>query len=429
MAGYSDRYYKSLYRQQNMPSISLGGAGFTPATFTPMVYTPREFDVAPLQRSLAQLDERKEQTDKQRSAIRLAFDQLKMNEAEDEFKQNYINDVINKIDTAAQFGDYSAALEEATSLASSSLTDPRVTGRVRAEEQYQKELQLQQARRDKGEISQATYNWWAKKNPYSYQDKYDNKGNVIGGTSYDPSFRPVNDINWASAAMAAFKLISPFKSSVSTDGGTTVTNNTGAPINRNGNIVDAGVSTSSTGHSSQTQEKVTKEQITERIEELLSSSPDGYRQAEQAYDVAIDEFKGLMEDYKAAFKKDPYSDETKNLGQKLDARKKLMYRNGSPIDYKEYYSRMITDNLYAEGLAYDWKTSSSGGTSSYGISDRTGVGSGSRTGVSDTYFPGARYNPSTGLWEGPMVKQENNADVAEQEVVTSSNNIGKRFKK
>lgn len=411
-----------------IPKISLQAAGFTPAVFNPFVYTPREFDVSPLQRSLAQLDERKEQTDKQRSAIRLAFNQLKMNEVEDEFKQNYINNVINKIDNAAQFGDYSAALEEATSLADSSLTDPRVTGRVRAEEQYQKELQLQQARRDKGEISQATYNWWAKKNPYSYQDKYDNQGNVIGGTSYDPSFRPVNDINWASEAMAAFKLISPFKSTVSTDGGTTITNNTGAPINRNGTIVDAGVSKSSTGHSSQAQEKVTKEQITERIEELLSSSPDGYRQAEQAYDVAIDEFKDLIEDYDTAFAKDPNSEETKILGQKLDARKKLMYRNGSPIDYKEYYSRMITDNLYAEGLAYDWKISSSGGTSSYGITD--GSGSGGRGGqyTSNNYFPGAKFNRVTGLWEGAYVRQKNNAETAQNEVTASSNGINKRFK-
>lgn len=424
MAGYSDRYYKNLYRQQTMPNISLGSAGLAPATFTPVVYTPREFDVTPLQRSLATLDERKEKTNQQRSAIRLALSKLQLNEAEDEWKNNYTNDIINKIDNAAQFGDYSSALETATDLASRAVSDPQIIGRLRANEQYQKEIQTQQARRDRGDISQATYKWWMKNNPYKYQDNYDDNGNIVGGSIYEPSFRPVNDINWASVAMAAFKMITPYKNSKSTDGGTTVTNNTSAAITRNGQTYKAGEGVSSTGHSSLAQEKVTKEQITARMEELLGATGDGYKQAEQAYDVAIDEFKDLIEQYKTIVAENPDSEEAKILGQKIDARKKLMYRNGSKIDYEEYYARMITDSLFAAGLAYDWRTSSSGGTSSYSISEPS---VGGRV-TSNTYFPGAAFNYDTGLWEGVNTRQKVDTETAQNEAITSSSNISNRFK-
>lgn len=428
MAGYSDRYYKNLYRQQNMPSMSLGSAGLTAATFNPIVYTSEKQDISVLQRSLATLDERKEKTDQQRSAIMSAIGKLKLNAAEDKWKYDYANRIGAQIDNAAQFGDYSAALETATKLAEEDVTSPEVMGRVRANEQYEKEVQTQQARRDRGDISQATYKWWMKNNPYKYQDQYDDNGNIVGGSIYEPSFRPVNDINWASTAMAAFKLITPFKSSVSRDGGSNVTNNTSAPITRGNTTYKPGESIGSTGHSSSSQEKVTKEQITARMEELLSSTADGYKQAEQAYDVAADEFKDLVEQYNTAIAENPDSEEAKILGQKIDARKKLMYRNGSKIDYKEYYARMITDSLYADGLAYDWRTSSSGGTSSYSISEPSaGGGRGGRV-VSDTYFPGAKYNYEGGYWEGANVRQKVDTETANNEVTASSSNISNRFK-
>ena len=430
MARDIDLYNRNVGRGSRIPNIGIGAgsSGFAPATFQATIFTPEKEDMSLLQRSLQTLDERKERTDQQRSAIMSAIGKLKLNAAEDKWKYDYANRIGAQIDSAAQFGDYSAALETATRLAGEAITSPEVTGRVRANEQYEKEVQTQQARRDRGDISQATYKWWLKNNPYKYQDNYDDNGNIIGGSIYEPSFRPVNDINWASTAMAAFKLVTPFKSSVSRDGGSNVTNNTSAPITRGNTTYKPGESVGSTGHSSSSQEKVTKEQITARMEELLSSTADGYKQAEQAYDVATDEFNDLVEQYNTAVTENPNSEEARILGQKIDARKKLMYRNGSKIDYKEYYARMITDSLYADGLAYDWRTSSSGGTSSYSISEpSTGGGRGGRA-ISDTYFPGATYNYETGYWEGANVRQQVDTETAQNEVTTSSSNISNRFK-
>ena len=427
MPNYSDRYYKSLNRQRAIPNVSLAAGGFTPAAFTPFVYAPKEFDVTPLQKSLATLDERKERTDQQRAAIRTALGKVKLNAAEDKWKNDYVNDIMSKIDNAAQFGDYSAALETATDLAGSASSDPALMGRVRANEQYEEEIKRQKDRVARGEISQNTYGWWLKNNPYKYSDIRDDNGTIVGGTEYEPTSRPVNDINWASAAMAAFKMVSPYKMSKSTDGSTTVHNNTASPLTRGKSTYKPGEAISSSGHSSQSEERVTKEQITARMEELLSATPDGYRQAEQAFDVAMYDFQNMVDKYNSLIEENPDSKEAKDLAQKIDQRKHLMYRNGSLIDYKEYYSRMITDSLFAEGLAYDWKTSSSGGSSSYSLSDVSGSTGGSGRVTSLSPFPGSKFNYVTGQWEGALVRQQTDTESAQNGVSLSSSNITSRF--
>ena len=408
--------------------ISLGNVVFNPATFQGAVFTPQQENMSLLQHSIDKLDERKEKTDQQTAAIMSAINNLKLHQSEDKWKYDYAKRIKDKINSAAQFGDYSNALETATRLAGEAVTSPEVLGRVRANAQYEKEDQIQQARRDRKDISQATYEWWAKKNQYTYQDKYDDNGNIIGGSIYEPSFRPVDDINWASTAMAAFKLITPFKRSISRDSKSSVINNTTSSITRNGKTYKTGEGIGGENHSSNAEEKVTREDIIARMEELLSSTPDGYKQAEQAFDVANEEFKNLVEEYNLAVNKDPNSEEVKILGQKIDARKKLMYRNGSKIDYKEYYARMVTDSLYAKGLAYDWKTENKGGSSSYSINESSTGGNRNNKYVSDKYFDGAKFNYLTGFWEGPLVQQNVDTNRSQQEVSQSSGNIVGRFK-
>jgi hypothetical protein len=88
---------------------------------------------------------------------------------------------------------------------------------------------------------------------------------------------------------------------------------------------------------------------------------------------------------------------------------------------------MITDSLFAEGLAYDWKTSSSGGSSSYSLSDVSGSTRGGGRVTSLTPFPGAKFNYVTGQWEGALVRQQIDTESAQNGVSSSSSNITSRF--
>ena len=376
-----------------IPTLSLKTVQFQPTVFTPSQYEYQAADMSILERSLAQRETRMKEAAQGKSAVDKALGELelKLNPAEAKWFEGYKQDIRNQIQSSIDSGDYGAAVRDATTLAGSVIQDPRILGRIRSQEAYDTELKTQQARRDKGEISQNTYDWWVANNKYSYTDNTDANGNFIEGSPWKATTRPVKDINWAEQAATAFKLITPKKGSSTKGGGHSTTNADGTG---DGNKWSRSSST----------EKITVEDILGNIDELLSATPDGYRQAEQAFDVATFDLKRLQEKYNSLADDDPNKDV---IGEQLDARKKLMYKNGSPITYKEYYARMITDNHYAGTLAYKWTTS---GNESFSSKDNYAPGSGGGGAVnlnSQVPFNGyGAYPPVRPYinWSGPSVR-------------------------
>lgn len=282
MPNYSDRYYKSLNRQHSIPNTQLVAGGFTPAAFTPFVYTPKEFDVTPLQKSLATLDERKERTDQQRAAIMSALGNLKLGPEEDKWKADYANRISKRIDAAAQFGDYSAALEEATRMAGEALSNPEVTSRVRYHEDREKWLINLENRAARGEIDSDTLARAKYENAYNYQDTYDNNGNIIGGTAWNATFEPVKDLNLSQVMAEIKSLVTPSSKAKSGKGGTSQ-----VYLDAQGNqTTDAskarGVfSTVSGGGSSHSETGVTAQQWADAYDAWLRMHPEAARQFEQ----------------------------------------------------------------------------------------------------------------------------------------------------
>ena len=396
-----------------IPQMSLKQATPIQGSFAPIIYTPQTEDLNLLQRSLAQLEARQtsaaeQQTKFNESAAKL---QTLVNPEEKQWVYDYINRQSAGFKSSIESGDYGTALRQAAIAGSNLLSTPEAIGRIKAQEEYKQEVKTQQARRDKGEISQNTYDWWMFNNPYKYEDTYDSNGNIIGGSSFVAKSRPVSDINWAAQAQAAFQMISPYKRSITKN-----PSSLGDVTNIENSKLD--------GYSHAIQ-RINKQDIIDNIEFLLASTPDGYRQAEQAFDVATFEIEKMKERYKELIAKDPNNDEFKTLGQKLELRRKFMYNNGSPIDYKEYYARMVTDNLYADKLAYDWRTDvetpviKGNITTTTSNTSRTSVGS-------PTPYPGTIYNYETGLWYGPNVRQQTDTEGAQQGVGNAVSGINER---
>lgn len=394
-----------------MPDISkmsLKTPQFNPVGFTPSQYEYKAADMGILERSLAQKEARMKEAVQNKSAIDRALGEIetKLNPSEAEWFEGYKNDIRNQVQSSIDSGDYGAAVRNATLLAGSVVQDPRILGRIRSQEAYEKELQTQQARRDRGEISQNTYDWWANKNKYSYTDNTDASGNYIEGSPWKAESTPVKDINWAEQAATAFKLITPKKGSSTRGGGHSTTNSDGTG---DGNKWSKSSST----------EQITVEDILGNIDELLSSTPDGYRQAEQAFDVATFDLKRLQEKYNSLADDDPNKD---IIGEQLDARKKLMYKNGSPISYKEYYARMITDNKYAHTLAYKWTTS---GNENFKSNDYQGAGSGAGGSIGTGLGISSPYSQNTGFWKGPNTRWKGTYNISI--LGNSADNISSRF--
>lgn len=379
---------------QEIPTMSLKTVQFNPTVFTPTQYEYKAADMNLLAQSLAQRETRMKEAAQGKSAIdrTLGELELKLNPAEAEWFEGYKQDIRNKIQSSIDSGDYGAAVRDATTLAGSVIQDPRILGRIRSQEAYDAELKTQQARRNNGEIGQNTYDWWVANNKYSYTDNTDGNGNVVEGSPWQANTRPVKDINWADQAAIAFKLITPKKKTSSKGGGSDITN-------------ADGTSKGSKWSSSSGTEEITTKDILDNIDELLSATSDGYRQAEQAWNVAVFDYKRLEQKWKNAVASG--STNATTLGEQLEERKKLMYKNGSPIGYKEYYARMITDNHYASTLGYKWTTS---GKENFSSKDNYTPGSGGRRAVninSQVPFNGYGAYPQGYPyinWHGPSVK-------------------------
>ena len=408
--------------------MSLKQATPIQGSFTPIIYTPQTEDLSLLQRSLAQREARQTSASEQQAKFNETAAKLQalVNPEEKQWVYDYINKQSAGFKSSIESGDYGAALRQATVAGSNLLSTPEAMGRIRAQEEYQQEVKTQQARRDRGEISQNTYDWWMTNNPYKYEDTYDKNGNIIGGSSFVAKSRPVADINWAALAQTAFKMITPYKNT-----------KTRHPSSL-GDVTN--VDNSELSGYSHEKIKVSKQDIIDNIETLLSSTADGYRQAEQAYDVAKFETDKMIKQYEKLVAKDPNSHEATELGQKLEVRKKFMYKNGSPIDYKEYYARMVTDNLYANKLAYEWrndienpvikgtiatvntnKQTSSESSNNYSNTNKQ------TSSESSNNYPNAKSDFTTDLWHSPNVRQQIDTEGAQQGVGNAASGITNRF--
>lgn len=189
--------------------ISLGTVAFNPATFQGAVFTPQQENMSLLQHSIDKLDERKEKTDQQTAAIMSAINNVKLDSSENNWKRDYVNRIKNKINSAAQFGDYSSALETATRLAGEAITSPELLGRQRYYEEREKWLEELKNRNARGEIDPDTYNRAVAQNTYSYSDTYDDKGNITGGISWNPAFNPVKDLDLGQVMREIKALVTP----------------------------------------------------------------------------------------------------------------------------------------------------------------------------------------------------------------------------
>lgn len=405
-----------------IPTMTLKQATLPQNSFVPQVYTPQTADVSLLANSLAQREARMEKASAQEAAFNETASKLEtlVNPNEKQWVYDYLNKQSEGFKNALDAGDYGAAVRQATIAGSNLLKNPEAMGRIQAQEQFKKEQDRQQARVTSGDIKQSTYEWWLNNNPYKYEDVKDANGNIIGGTQYISETVPVKDIDFAAQAYAAFKLINPYKNTKITG-----FDNAGQDYNDTENT-----SWSRSGKTSNSRERITKEQILAVMDQLVKSNPDGYRAVEQAFNVAQYDLQKLQDKYEKAYTLDPNSDDVKNLKEQLDERKQLMFNNGSPISYKEYYARMVTNEAYARNLAYDWKTTEHITGESNGKSARTS-GSGSGSGGSGGSGNGS--NDGSG-WvargeDGPYTKQEQDTDKASKGTTQSANNITSMFNK
>ena len=193
--------------KNNQSGITIGG--YVPQR------VPVRSNLEALSQALNKIDERSDKAIQQKSAITNAIGQLKLNAAEDKWKYDYAKRIEQKINDAAQYGDYSRALDVATELAGSATSSPEVIGRIRANEAYEKKKGEVESLANSGVISGLTKERWLAQNKYAYEDIRDANGNIVGGTDWKAGWDPVKKVDMSRLVTLAGQLAAPIKRATS----------------------------------------------------------------------------------------------------------------------------------------------------------------------------------------------------------------------
>jgi hypothetical protein len=329
--------------KNNQSGISIGG--YVPQRI------PVRANIEALSQALNKIDERSDKAIQQKSAITNAIGQLKLNAAEDKWKYDYAKRIEQKINDAAQYGDYSRALDVATELAGSATSSPEVIGRIRANEAYEKKKGEVESLANSGVISGLTKERWLAQNKYAYEDIRDANGNIVGGTDWKAGWDPVKKVDMSRLVTLAGQLAAPVKRATSSTSQRSVSDEQG--IGNGGTSTPEGFRSVKTGYSTSSgssfqRETLTKQKIDEVYNKLFALDPDNMNALIQQFDDVQWKVNQLKDELSTTT--DP--EKRKTLQNSIDSFSNDIYdANGQPLKVKEYMLSKI--GVITKNMAYD----------------------------------------------------------------------------
>lgn len=365
--------------KNNQSGITIGG--YVPQR------VPVRSNLEALSQALNKIDERSDKAIQQKSAITNAIGQLKLNAAEDKWKYDYAKRIEQKINDAAQYGDYSRALDVATELAGSATSSPEVIGRIRANEAYEKKKGEVDSLANSGVISGLTKERWLAQNKYAYEDIRDENGNIVGGTDWKAGWDPVKKVDMSRLVTLAGQLAAPVKRVTSSSSQRSVSDEQG--IGNGGTSTPEGLRSVKTGYSTSSgssyqRETLTKEKIDEVYNKLFALDPDNMNALIQQFDDVQWKVNQLKDELSTTT--DP--EKHKTLQNSIDAFSDDIYdANGQPLKVKEYMLSKI--GIITKNMAYDNTSVShtSGSSETRGLTYGTKYALGSGTNTSNITAP------------------------------------------
>lgn len=253
----------------------------------------------------------------QESALKKQIGELELNAQEDEFKQTLINSIENKIQDAV-VGDFKGyALDEIIAEAGNVASDPRVIGRLRAQQQYKTYHDNLNARTD---LSEDYKNYYRQVNTYHYEDKLDAAGNIIGGTEWKPEKQEVSEVPTSVIYNEALKI-----AQADAGGGESY-----SFLDVNGNPTND-YTKSATGEmfmkSGNKWERLSEDKLQHAIDAAIEGTPGAKASLQQDYDIAL------------------WKDKTQS--KNADVRD----NNGNLMNYDEFINRRF--NNFKKAAAYN----------------------------------------------------------------------------
>lgn len=399
-------------QQMTLPEVAL-----SQIKFTPLEYKPVQTNTELLQHSLDNYQQRTENLLAKQTAVDVALgdyeNKLHKDAETDKWWADYKQKIKNSIQVHANALNLGDAIKAAHKAAGDIKIDAELQSRLKANSDYSNwEANLAKLHESK-RISSDTRDWAKDKNKYHFEPEYDEEGNIIGGTTFDPNNLPLDDIDWAAETAKAAQLYVP----------STTTKNRTRGYDENHSNTEGSFGSHWNKTNNFTTKEVTPQNIIDVLHELFNTNSDLADRVKQDYDVkmwSLEKSEKKLEDLKA--KREALletGEDTKSVDREitdLENFQRIKYStlysgNGGKItDFAEYYLRMTDENKFAEYLAY--KNSSTTDSYTHGDSNHSKetqqidpYGGNPNMGGSLNYSGGNRYEPR-GLWPGFDIKKQ-----------------------
>lgn len=162
-------------------------------------------DLQTVHSTLNNLETMHQEAVKTSSELKTAIANLDLNEAEEGFRQQLLNTIETTIDENTKYGNLAGAYDDIVKVQSDIASNPGLIGRLKAQQEYQK----YQTAIDASDMPDNYKQYFKSKNPYYYQDTLDSKGNIVGGTKWNPTTTPTKILDYNDIMKQALQYITP----------------------------------------------------------------------------------------------------------------------------------------------------------------------------------------------------------------------------
>lgn len=256
------------------------------------------------------------------SELQNAIAQLDLNEAEDDFRQQLVNEIDSTVKENTRYNNAYFALPDIIAKAGNINSNPELIGRLRAQQAYKANIDAIDARTD---VNDAAKEMAKAMSPYYYRDK--ETGELINNGIWKPGYSPVKSYDINEILQLVGQYVSPDKGGFS------------APIsflNVDGSISDhwnpaggMGVLNQQTGQ----WERLSEDKIKQAWNAAIAANPGIIASLKQDYEVA-----------------------NWNIDTKGEDIYNIIGQDGSRITFNDFVNRII--NPYAKAKSYNNITSS-----------------------------------------------------------------------
>lgn len=285
-------------------------------------YIP-EHNLEVLNNTLNKRSELHNQAVKATSELKTAIANLNLNESEEPFRQQLVVDIENTLNANKSLGDYAGAYDDMIKISGDIASNPALISKLKAQQDYQNFITQINARQD---LPQHYKDYYKEQNKY-YEGEYDEQGNWVKGTKWEPTKTAAVNVDKNKIFDEALKRITP-------DKGTFQINTW---IDKNGNIVDKYQPDAKLvryNTATYAYEEVKAEEIRKAINDVIAANPLYADSLRQDYEIAkYDLIKGNK-----------------------DALFNVDNGTGGPITFDKFVDRMFDDSVKSKAYKYtEWK--------------------------------------------------------------------------